>query len=651
MSWRALCAIAVVTACGDNRAVELDAAPPDAGDPDAGELDASEPDATPPDARPAPPPAVVLLIGDGMGQGQLDAASYYRHGARERLFMQGLPYRGQVRTGGPSGVTDSAAAATVMATGAYTANGAIGVDRSGAAVETLIERAHARGWATAVVTTTSLPHATPASFAAHVGSRGQLLEIADAMVEEVHPDVMLGGGSLYFAPAGVGSVRVDDGLYDELDAGGYRRVTTADELAAAVAAGAPRLFGAFALDQMTFVAARPEATTEPMLAEMAMAALTTLDRDPHGLFAMIEGGRIDHGGHALSLVDSVAETLAFDDTVAAVVAWARARGNTTVIVTADHECGGLEVLAPAPAGTYPEVRWRWGNHTNARVAVFADGPGAAILDGAVVDHRWIYAVARARLDRATVRPPPREPIPDGEFGDLRHRAAVQRLASDAGPGAQLDALWLDAAPDGLFIGVEGLFPWEAGAVEIWIDVDPDAGTGPSPLAGALTDAAGTLDQALSATTLLAPVTPFAPDLAIATIAGGDPHVEDYWDSAGGRSLTWPTALGWVRAAVNFGAVRTRGAAAPVPGQGLEVRVPWSSLYPGGAVPAGARVRLAAVLVERDGARATNQFLPPLPAGAASPGATPVPLPGVVEYVLDDDGDGVVDGDRPPIVLP
>jgi alkaline phosphatase len=198
---------------------------------------------------------------------------------------------------------------------------------------------------------------------------------------------------------GPGSVRTDDGLYDDLALAGYTRVDAATDLRVAVAAGAPRLFGAFAPDQMTFVAAGRRRRRSPMLVDMALAALTTLDRDPHGMFVMIEGGRIDHGGHANSLTDVIAETLAFDDTVAAVVGWARARGNTTVLVTADHECGGLEVTAPAPAGEPPPVRWRWGNHTNARVAVFADGPGAGSVDGAVIDHRWIYAIARARMDR------------------------------------------------------------------------------------------------------------------------------------------------------------------------------------------------------------------------------------------------------------
>jgi hypothetical protein len=112
--------------------------------------------------------------------------------------------------------------------------------------------------------------------------------------------------------------------------------------------------------------------------------------------------------------------------------------------------------------------------------------------------------------------PGREPIPDGELTDLRHRAVVQRWPTDFGVGYnQLDALWLDATADGLFVGIEGLFEWGENAVEIWIDVDPGAGTGPASLAGSLTDPLGLVDRLLGATTLTAGAVDFAPDVAIA----------------------------------------------------------------------------------------------------------------------------------------
>jgi alkaline phosphatase len=607
--------------------------------PDAGAVDAGAPDTTTPGVA----PAVIILIGDGMGPGQLAAASGYAHGAPGMLAMQALPVQGQVRTGGPSGITDSAAAATVMATGVYTYNGNIGVDRAEQPVESIVERAHARGWATGVVTTSSLPHATPAGFTAHVDSRAELQAIADQQVMETRADVMLGGGSQYFTAHG-----------DDLAAAGYQVVGTAAELATA-AATATRLFGTFAPDHMTYVEERPADTTEPMLADMAAAALDVLDRDPDGFFLMIEGARIDMASHGNHLVDAIQQTIAFDATVAAVAAWAAARGNTTVIVTADHECGGLEIVSAAGAGEYPQVAWRWGAHTNARVSIFADGPGTEVLDGALVDHRWVYEIARARVDGDTFREPGRTPIPDGELGDLRHRAAVQTVATGFGVGSnQLDALWVDATADGLFVGVEGVFEWHANAVELWLDADPGAGTGPGGLADSLSDATGAADGVLRASKIGPPALPgFGVDLAVISVGGSDPHVEDLQDDGGLRGVRAPYGapadLGWHGAAINFGSVRTTGVAiAPVAGQGMEVFVPWAALYPAGR-PAGARVGVAAVLVNSDGGYSSNQALPPFPAGTPNPGRTVTALPGVVLYDVDHDGDGVVDGDQPPVV--
>ncbi len=653
MLCRGLIALVVVAAgCGDNLApADHDAtvvAPIDAG------VDA------PVDAPAATaPPVVIIMIGDGMGQGALESSSLFRYGTVGALAMELLPYRGELRTGGPSGITDSAAAATVMATGAYTYNGELGLDRHGGWVETLVERASARGWATGVVTTTSLPHATPAGFTSHVTSRNSMAEIATQMVNVTHPDVMLGGGTAYFAPRGPGSVRTDDGLYDDLAVAGYRMTFTKDELEAAVTAGAPRLFGAFAPDMMTYVAFRQPTTTEPMLADMTRAALTTLEGDPHGFFLMIEGGRIDHGGHENNMTHVVQETLAFDDTVAMVRAWARARGNVTLLVTADHEFGGLEVLEPRPAGTLALARWRWGQHTNARVSVFGEGPGTERVDGDVLDHRWIYAIARSRMDHGAIVEPGREPIPDGELGDLRHRVVLQQKPTNFGAGMnQLDALWLDATPDGLYVGIEGLFEWGHNAVEVWIDVDPEGGTGLPGLAGNISDTTGVADRLLAASSVTVGASEFDADVVLVSIGGADPHVEDLRDDSGLRGLRPPygrsTSLGWLRAAINYGDVRTRDVPhGPVPGQGMEAFIPWSMLYPGGAVPLGGRLRLAAMMVNTTGELTSNQLLPPQAADADDPGTdpAPLPLPGVVEYILDSDLDGQVDGDIAPFVLP
>lgn len=639
---------ASLAACGPERPGALDAAPAvdAAATADAG------------DAATARPPVVIVMIGDGMGRAALEIASRYRHGLPGRLAMHGLPHAGLVRTGGPSGITDSAAAATVMATGVYTWNGRVALDRAGVPVETVIERAHARGWRSGVVTTTSLPHATPAAFTAHAATRHDYLAIADQQVRATRPHVLLGGGAAYYAPAGDGSVRADGGLHDELVAAGYAVVDDRAALAAAVAAGAPRLFGAFAFDHLTYAADRPADSGEPDLTTLTLAALDTLDRAGEPFFLLVEGGRIDHAGHGNDLRNLVHETLAFDDAVATVAAWARARGEVTLLVTADHECGGLELVAPRPPGELPEVRWRWGAHTNARVDVFGLGPGAELIDGRVVDHRHVHAVARARIDDAPPVVPPREPIADGEVGELRHRAVAQEVATGYGAGYnQLDALWLDVSGDGLHVGIEGLLEWDANAVQLWIDVDPGAATGPGGLAGALADPLGVADAVLSRSRVTGPRAPglgFGVDLALVVTGAVEPHVEDLVDGAGLRGLRPPYGarddLGWRRAAVNLGAVRVRDVAvAPVAGQGVEVMVPWSELYPDGPPPR-ARVALAALLVNSDGGHTSNQALPPFPAGTANPGRALVPLPGVVIYELDQDGDGVMDGDAPPVVV-
>ena len=149
--------------------------------------------------------------------------------------------------------------------------------------------------------------------------------------------------------------------------------------------------------------------------------------------------------------------------------------------------------------------------------------------------------------------------------------------------------------------------------------------------------------------------PFGVDLVLVSLGGADPRLADLREDGGLRGVRAPFGaagdLAWLPAVMNFGAVRGRGAAlAPQADQGLEAFVPLEQLYPGG-LPRGAKVGVAVVLVNDDGGHTSNQALPPFPAGTANPGRTVTPLPGIAVYQLDRDGDGVVDGDAPPVVLP
>ncbi len=622
------------------------AAPPADASPSA--------DAAPPiDGGAAAPPAVVLLIGDGMGPGQLEAASLYRYGEAGALHLQTLPSHGQLLTASLSGTTDSAAASTALATGAKTYNGRIGLDRSGATVTNLVEVAHQHGLAAGVVTTAALPHATPAGFTAHTTSRDLMLDIADQQALTTRPEVMLGGGWQYFAPAGDGSLRTDDGLIAPLEADGYQVITSSVELDAATGS---RLVGLFAPEHLDYSLDRPPDTTQPTLAEMTVAALDRLSDNPAGFFLVVEGGRIDMASHGNDLARTVGEVLAFDDAVDAVQSWAEGR-EVTILVTADHESGGLHVVTPEPAGTLPEVTWRWGDHTNARVDLYGAGPGAELFAGQLRDPTWVHAAIEARLTDSAVVPPPTVLTADGHLADLRYRAVDQTAATGFGAGFnQLDALYLDADRNGLAIGIEGLFEWDHNAIAILIDVDYGAATGFAQISGAISDASGRVDSIVAALPFQAPtVTGFGADFALVAFGGADPHLEDLIDDAGLRGLVAPTGdpanLWWYGVATNFGEGVRAGTTplSPTPGEGFEAIIPWTELYPGsgGGVPPGATLAIAAVLVNDGGGYASNQALPPFPAGTDNPGSTPVALPGVVRFQVDSDDDGIADGDQAP----
>ena len=643
-------AIAGLAACASDDAGRDAAVPPDA------ELD--DGDRAPDGQR----RIVVLMIGDGMGPAQIDGASLLATGETGRLFLQSLPVHGRITTGNLSGITDSAAAATTLATGVRTFNQVLGLDRDGRPVENLVELAHRLHRRAGVVTTSLLPHATPAGFSAHGPSRYDYLQVVDSQVLEVRPDVMLGGGARYFDPPGAGSVRTSGDLSGTLRDAGFQIVRTADDLTAIDPSAGDRVLGVFADQHLSWVRERAANTTEPTLAQMSRAALELLDRDPDGFFLMIEGARIDMAGHNNDLANALAETLAFDDAVREVGAWAAGRPEVTLLVTADHETGGLRIEEPGPAGELPVVGWRWGQHTNTRVDLYGQGPGSEVFADQVRDQAWVHAAMVSSLTGAPLRPPAQELVADGHLADLAHLAVAQTAPTGFGEGYnQLDALWLDADDRGLSVGVEGLFEWGHNALVVLLDTDLGAGTGPSSMVGALHDDTGVADQILSSLALQAPATRgWGVDFAIVSQGGTDPRVEDLWDRGGLRGLHppvgLPTDLGWFGVATNFGDdVRTDGfPASPVVavlGEGWEARIDWSLLYPGrsGRVPEGATIGIAVVMVDDEGDYTSNQALPPFAADAQNPGSAPTPLPGVVRFVVDSDLDGVGDGSLAPIV--
>ena len=120
----------------------------------------------------------------------------------------------------------------------------------------------------------------------------------------------------------------------------------------------------------------------------------------------VEGARIDMAAHANNLPRMIGEILAFDEAVQSVVRWASSRSDVVLLVTADHDTGGLSVQGANAPGSYPEVSWRSRKHTDEQVDIFALGPGTEVFAGAVRDHRWVHAAARARIQAVRLRPPP-----------------------------------------------------------------------------------------------------------------------------------------------------------------------------------------------------------------------------------------------------
>jgi alkaline phosphatase len=300
--------------------------------------------AAPQDA-PAAPKSVILLIGDGTGPQQLGLLMDWADAAGksptafERLANAGTT--GVLKTAAAdSPLTDSAAGATALACGVSTVNGAISVDASGKKLTTCLEDARAKGRRTGLVTTTTITHATPACFAAHIGDRGEEAEIASQYIAEgLGADVMFGGGRRSFS----------DALLAQAGEKGWKLVATREELAALPAA-TPKALGLFSKGQVPYAIDRdaPGEAQAPSLADMTRKALELLSQGDKGFFLMVEGGRIDHACHGNDAAAALGELREFDDAIALCEEFRAKHPDTLVIVTADHETGGLTVTTGNP---------------------------------------------------------------------------------------------------------------------------------------------------------------------------------------------------------------------------------------------------------------------------------------------------------------
>jgi alkaline phosphatase len=317
----------------------------------------------------AVPVNVILFIGDGMGTGAVAAAGIFEHGVPGSLSFESFPYANRMTTFSASPlVTDSAAAATAMATGRKVNNNVISeaIPGDGRDLETVLEFLKKLGKRTGLVTTNNMTGATPAAFGAHTPKRSHGADIASDYLLDSRPNILFGGGGSGLTTAASAAA----GYLTVTDKAGFLALTPgASDFYSAQ-------FGTGSLPYMT-----DDPATYPQLSDMTGKALELLAPSPGGFFLMVEGARIDHAGSGHNLPHSIGETLEFEDAVNTALAWAAGRNDTLIIVTADHETGGLKVKGNNGAGVLPTVSWTADSHTFAKVPLFVWGVGVNILHG------------------------------------------------------------------------------------------------------------------------------------------------------------------------------------------------------------------------------------------------------------------------------
>lgn len=313
------------------------------------------------------PKNIIMMIGDGMGVAQVFAGLTANGG---HLFLDNFKQIGFSKTQSSNKyITDSAAGGTALSTGQKTYNGAIGVNTDTIAIKTILEMAEEKGMATGLISTSAITHATPASYIAHQGSRGSYEDIAaDFLKTDI--DVFIGGGYKHFTQ------RADKrDLIKELQQKGYKVLLDMDEIAK-VKSG--KLAGLTADEHNEVFPKR-----KMNLPLSTQTALNILNQNKKGFFIMIEGSQIDWGGHENNTIYVDNEMLDFDRAIGKALEFAAKDGETLIIVTADHETGGMALVDGNMTSGMVKAAFPTGDHTGTMVPIFSYGPGAENFTGII----------------------------------------------------------------------------------------------------------------------------------------------------------------------------------------------------------------------------------------------------------------------------
>ncbi len=324
------------------------------------------------------PKNIILLIGDGMGLTQVTAGMYANNNT---LNLEQFPVSGMMKTHAHRNlITDSAAGATAFSCGCKTRNGTLGMTSDKKVCTTLLESAKAMGLAVGLVATSSITHATPAAFVAHVENRSEMEKIA-TFYPKSGADLLIGGGLKYF------NARTQDqrNLVEEMVKAGYQSYLFSDKKITEIQPDPAKPFVWFsAIDE-------PESVLKgrDYLRPATKLSVDYLQkRSPKGFFLMVEGSQIDWACHAKDGPRAIAEMLDFDRAIGEALKFAEANKETLLIVTADHETGGMAIDQGSTTDSL-HIEFNTGHHTASLVPVFAYGPGSSLFNG-VMDNTEIY---------------------------------------------------------------------------------------------------------------------------------------------------------------------------------------------------------------------------------------------------------------------
>ena len=311
---------------------------------------------------------VIVIIGDGMGTAQVYASVVAQKGASNFLRF---PFSGFSRTYSHNKyTTDSGAGGTAIVTGCKTDNYHIGVLHDNTPVESILSKAKKWGMSAGFVVTSSVLDATPASTYAHVPDR-KMYDSISLHMSQCGFDVMIGGGLANFR---LENRKDRFNPLDTLIKRGYEITYSLEEMKRSKS---DKLVTFFCENYYGPVAPG----RDPVLTEGTKKALDILGKNPNGFVMMIEGSQIDWGCHNNDAAYMEAELADFEKMLKIVLDFAEKDGNTLVVVTADHETGGLVLMSGNIDKGKNECKYTTDGHSGVMVPVFSYGPGAEMFSG------------------------------------------------------------------------------------------------------------------------------------------------------------------------------------------------------------------------------------------------------------------------------